>query len=269
MNATAAVLLVTWIIPGQPPGEPQVINSYQSSFESVETCENTRTSILQDAQRINNELKAKWTPVVGATIAATLSVSVSAVCTGSESETYTGTRVQTLAHEAYKWARVAAELGDARAQAQVGADLVAREELRWMSDSDEGLKWLNRSAQHGCFDAFVYLSLIYRDGVSSSRLNGNVSQNYVEALKWLLVAMSRRDVKQCNMFYDFYHGGPRNPADRDRDPLREQYDQIVGKMTPDQIAEAQKLGRAWRPVDLADQQAWDRNEVTNGTPERP
>ena len=142
-------------------------------------------------------------------------------------------------------------------------------ELRWVSDRDEGLKWLNRSAQHGCFDAFLYLSSMYQNGVSSARPNGNVSQNYVEALKWLIVAMSRKDVKQCNMFFDFYHGGPRNPADKDRDPLRERYDQMVGKMTPDQIAEAQKLGRAWRPVDLADQQAWDRNEVTNGTRERP
>ena len=174
MNATAAVLLVTWIIPGQPPGQPQVINSYQSSFESVDACENARTSILHDAQRINDELKAKWTPVVGATIAATMNVSVSAVCTGSESETFTGTQIQTFAYRAYRWARVAAERGDAEAQAEVGVDLVEIKELRWVSDRDEGLKWLNRSARTWLFGCISYLSSMYQNGVSSARPNGNV-----------------------------------------------------------------------------------------------
>jgi hypothetical protein len=81
--------------------------------------------------------------------------------------------------------------------------------------------------------------------------------------------MSRKDVKQCNMFYDFYHGGERNPADANRDPLKEQYDSLVKKMTPAQVDQGRKLASEWRPLDPVDRQAWDHNEVTHGTRERP
>ncbi len=273
MDSSAVILLVTWIITGQLD-QPKVVNSYQVSFSSAEACETARNSILQDAQRINAKSRAKWTPLFGAQYAVLFDASVSAVCTRSETgsapQTFTGTSAQALAYDAYRWARVAAELGDPGAQAQVGVDLLISEELRWMADSDEGMKWLNRSAQHGCFDAFFYLSIIYASGVDyPERPKGHVSQDYVEALKWLDIATSRKDVKPCNWLFDFYHGGPRNPADANRDPLKEQYDQIISKMTPDQIAEAEKLAREWKPTDLSDRQAWDRNGVANGTREHP
>ena len=264
MNASIVILLVTWLIPGQPP------NSYQTSFASIEDCENSRAKIFQDAQRMNAESRSKWTPVVGTTVAATLDASVSAVCTGSDAKAYTGTNLQVMTYEAYRWARVAAELGDAEAQAKVGADLIDNKELKWMTDTVEGLRWLDRSAQHGCFNGLLFLSMIYRDGASNpSRPDGYVPQDYVEALKWFNIAISRKDVKQCNMLFDYYHGGPRNLADLNRDPLKEQYDFLVGKMPPAQIAEAQRKAREWRPIDEANRQAWDRNEVTNGTLERP
>jgi TPR repeat protein len=155
-----------------------------------------------------------------------------------------GTSAQTSAYDAHRWARVAAELGNAEAQARVGTDLVLGKDLRWMSDSDEGLKWLNRSAQHGCYDAFLYLSMIYQGGINyPERPNGYIPQDYVEALKWLDITISRKDVKPCNMDFDFYHGGPRNPADANRDPLKERYDLLIQKMTPAQIAEAKKLAQ--------------------------
>ena len=71
------------------------------------------------------------------------------------------------------------------------------------------------------------------------------------------------------MFYDFYHGGPRNPADKDRDPLKEHYTELIQKMTPAQIADAQKLAQEWKPDDALDRQAWDRNDVANGTRGHP
>lgn len=40
------LLLVTWIVYGQPP------NSYQAVFDSMEACQKARTAILQDASRM-------------------------------------------------------------------------------------------------------------------------------------------------------------------------------------------------------------------------
>jgi hypothetical protein len=39
------VLLVTWIVSGQPP------SSYQTTFNSAEVCETVRDAVLTDGQR--------------------------------------------------------------------------------------------------------------------------------------------------------------------------------------------------------------------------
>jgi TPR repeat protein len=175
MNATAVVLLVTWLIPGQPPGKPQVVNSYQTSFDTADACEHARDNILEDARRINDEIKAKWADL--GPLAATMTVSVSAVCSDySGSQKYDGTRLQSMAYHGFRWALVAAESGDAEAQSDVGSDLAgADKDLQWISDTVEGLKWLDRSAQHGCFNAFLFLSMFYRNGVNNpSRPHGYI-----------------------------------------------------------------------------------------------
>jgi len=54
MGAATVALLVTWIMPGGAD-QPNAINSYQSTFASVEACEAAGDKILQDAQRMNSE----------------------------------------------------------------------------------------------------------------------------------------------------------------------------------------------------------------------
>jgi len=44
-----AVLLVTWIIYGQPP------SSYQTTFASMDTCQAARLAVLGEATRLNAE----------------------------------------------------------------------------------------------------------------------------------------------------------------------------------------------------------------------
>lgn len=44
-----AILLVTWIIAGEPP------SSYQTQFSSMESCQAARQAVLQDGVRINSE----------------------------------------------------------------------------------------------------------------------------------------------------------------------------------------------------------------------
>jgi hypothetical protein len=43
------VLLVTWLVSGQPP------NSYQVIFSSAEACEAARQGVLADGQRVKDE----------------------------------------------------------------------------------------------------------------------------------------------------------------------------------------------------------------------
>jgi hypothetical protein len=44
-----AILLVTWIISGQPP------SSYQTQFTTMEACEAARAAVLQEASRLTSE----------------------------------------------------------------------------------------------------------------------------------------------------------------------------------------------------------------------
>jgi hypothetical protein len=44
------LLLVTWVVVGQPP------NSYQIQFASSEACENARAELAKDAERVSNRL---------------------------------------------------------------------------------------------------------------------------------------------------------------------------------------------------------------------
>jgi len=84
MGAATVALLVTWIMPGGAD-QPNAINSYQSTFASVEACEAAGDKILQDAQRMNSEGRAKW-EAYGRRVADLLwkDVSVSTVCVGSD-----------------------------------------------------------------------------------------------------------------------------------------------------------------------------------------
>jgi TPR repeat protein len=125
--------------------------------------------------------------------------------------------------EARKWYRLAAEQGDASAQSNLG----------WMYDSGDGVpqdyaearKWFRLAAEQGNARAQFNLGVMYGSGKG-------VPQDYVEAHKWLNVAASRL-------------------TGDDRERAATLRDQIAEKMTPAQVAEAQRVARDWRP------QAWE------------
>lgn len=302
MDANTVALLVTWIMPGGTD-QPNVINSYQSTFASVEACEAAGDKIFQDAQRINSEGRAKW-DAYGRRVADLIwkDVSLSAVCVGLDlkpkpaeppraiapappakhlrdtcspylddcwtqpisvpgwdvfrapSKMTTGevtNAITTLEDKAtYKWARIAAELGSAEAQAHIGIQLIGDVSLLPKGvtrDANEGLKWLNISAQHGCVNAFYYLSITYLS-----------MQNKVDGLKWAILAKARKNVKACNMYFN-----------KSYFDFTKFVDLLSDGMTTAQIAEAQKLAREWKPADSLDRLAWENNEVRNGTRQRP
>ena len=116
--------------------------------------------------------------------------------------------------EAVKWLRLAAEQGHAQAQHNLG----------FMYDSGQGvpqndaeaMKWYRLAAEQGHADAQYNLGVMYRDGQG-------IPQDYVQALMWFNLAASEQAT-----------------AVQGRDLA-------ASKMTPAQIAEAQRLAREWKP----------------------
>ncbi len=118
--------------------------------------------------------------------------------------------------------RALAERGDARAQfivgihyfndAHVSPDAIGPNKL-------EGLKWFRRAAAQGNTDAPDQLSsiLYFGDGVP---------HDYVEALKWTTLLILRNKDKSYAWLRD----------------------SLASKMTPEQIADAQRLASQWRPM---------------------
>ncbi len=79
------------------------------------------------------------------------------------------------------------------------------------------LKWYHKAADQGYADAQLNLGLLYTRG-------RGVTQDIVQAHMWYTLAAAS--------------------GDRSAGPLR---DALVTKMTPAQIAEAQKMAREWKP----------------------
>ena len=120
-------------------------------------------------------------------------------------------------HEtAYRLLRPLAEKGDAHAQLYVA--MAFQDGLGVPQDYTEAVKWYREAADQGQANAQAYLGLLYERGQG-------VPQDYVQAHMWLNLAASHEKI---------------SGAVEDRDKL-------ASKMTPAQIAEAQKLAREWNP----------------------
>lgn len=122
--------------------------------------------------------------------------------------------------EALKWYRKAAEQGDA--EAQFDLSVIYDDGLGIPRDFTEAVKWYRRAADQGQALAMSNLGVMYQ-------LGQGIARDPVQALKWFMLSAS--------------HHSP----GRDRDLARRSRDQTAGKMTTDQIAEAERLARDWRP----------------------
>jgi uncharacterized protein len=92
-------------------------------------------------------------------------------------------------------------------------------------DDAEKLNWYRSAAEQGDADAQSTLGLMYFTG-------RGVLQDYVEAHKWFNLAASRYSTSDI----------------RSRDQAIQDRQSVAAKMTPEQIAEAQKLARQWKPM---------------------
>lgn len=128
---------------------------------------------------------------------------------------YHGYGVSKDAAEAVKWYLKAAEQGDSSAQEDLGFYYAFGEGVA--KDYAEAVKWLRKSADQGDGTAQLLLGDCYAQGQG-------VETNLVEAAKWISLAATN----------DAFSGKTR---------LAE----IESQMTPEQIAEAQRLSAAFVP----------------------
>jgi TPR repeat protein len=88
-------------------------------------------------------------------------------------------------------------------------------------DHTEAMKWFNLAAAGGYAKAQLNLGIRYAQGEG-------VPQDYVQAHKWFNLAAATYTEKET------------------RDEAAKARDRVAARMTPAQIAEAQKLAREWK-----------------------
>ena len=122
--------------------------------------------------------------------------------------------------EAMKWFRLAAVQGLARAQHWLGRMYEFGEGVP--QDYAEAIKWYRLAAEQGYGHALLFLGLRYSAGEG-------VTQDYVQAHMWVNLAAAHLPRGElCGV------------AIRARDAM-----EVL--MTPDQLAEAQRLASKWKP----------------------
>jgi TPR repeat protein len=123
---------------------------------------------------------------------------------------------------AIEWLRRAADQSDFKAQNKLGHMYAKGQGV----PQDDGMaaSWYRKAAEQGNAAAQANLGGLYFNGQG-------VPRDYVQAYKWLNLAVSRSDASEKSNFEVAIYAR----------------DEAMKRMTPAQIAEAQKLAREWKP----------------------
>ncbi|MGD9728509.1 MAG: tetratricopeptide repeat protein [Nitrospiraceae bacterium] len=153
-----------------------------------------------------------------------------------------GQGVQQNYQQTMHWFRKAAEKGDAPAQFNLGVMYDQGQGIP--QDYQQAVRWYTKAAEAGHTAAQFNLGLMYANG-------DGIPQDYVQAHKWFNLAAS-------------------HAADKERRQRAvESRDRAARKMSPQQVAEAQKLAREWQATTSTSserQQDMDANgSVASGT----
>jgi hypothetical protein len=154
---------------------------------------------------------------------------------------------------ALKWYRLAADQGYVEAEKELGMMYLVGGHGMPKSDA-EGVKWLQKASAHGNAGAQWWLGSMYCNGEQ-------VPKNNAEGMKWLRLAADQGATQAQVSLGARYADGDCGPQDYvlgymwlnlaagsgEEEAVRRR-DIITQKMTPEQIAEAQKLSREWRPA---------------------
>ena len=134
---------------------------------------------------------------------------------------YTGQGVPQDYAEAARWYRLAADQGLAEAQYNLG--LMYAEGEGVPRDDAEAVRWYRLAADQGDAEAQKNLGLMYG-------LGQGVPQDRVAGHMWLSLAAAQASAEE-------------------RDEYVKERDNVAARMTPEQIAEAQRRAREWTPTD--------------------
>jgi len=153
--------------------------------------------------------------------------------------------------------RPLAEAGDAKAQALFG---VMNQRGRGVAqDYEAALQWFRRAADQGDVASMFYLGLMYAEGQG-------VPKDDAESMKWFRLAAERGDPQSpYNLALSYAKGETGEPdnvsaymwfslaaarfpaSDALRGTAIARRDQLMAKMTPTEVAEAQRRSREWQP----------------------
>jgi uncharacterized protein len=125
--------------------------------------------------------------------------------------------------EAGKWLRLAADQGDAVAQFRLG--IIYSEGRSVPQDHGEAAHWYRLAADQGHAQAQYNLGVLYTTGEG-------VPQDNVSAHVWFNIAVATFPTSDT----------------RNRGAAVQSRDLVATKLTREQVAEAQRLAREWRPV---------------------
>ena len=159
---------------------------------------------------------------------------------------------------ARRLAQPLAETGDARAEAILGQIYFRGRGVT--ANDHEAVMWFRRAADQGNATAQFYLGTMFDEG-------RGVPQDYAEAAKWYRRAAEQGDAQaQYNLALSYARGEGTEadnvsahmwfnlaaasfPASdsRSRTAAMRGRDTIAGKMSAEQISEAQRLAREWKP----------------------
>ncbi len=167
---------------------------------------------------------------------------------------YSGKGVPQDYAEAARWFRKAADQGYADAQFVLGSMYLNGEGLP--QDYAEAARLYRKAAEQGYADAQANLGFLYNQGKG-------VPQDYAEAVRWFRKAADQGHADaQCSLanMYDEGEGVPQDYAEahlwlnlaasRASGANQKKYaalrELVAKKMTPQQIAEAQRRAREWK-----------------------
>ncbi len=130
-----------------------------------------------------------------------------------------GRGVDTSPSEAVKWYRKSAARGYVDAEAELGACYL--EGTGVAKDPPEGVKWLQQAAEKGSVSAQGKLARCYEKGTGTPKDN-------VQSYKWYALAAAQDDALGAD--------------------FRMNLAKLESLMTPEQVTEAQRLAREFKPV---------------------
>lgn len=134
---------------------------------------------------------------------------------------------------AFKWETLAAQQGYAPAQFHVGLLYAIGEVVP--RDDAKAFEWHYKAATQGYSESQEQVSDAYEHGMG-------VQLDLVQAYKWLKVAIDKGKAS----FHPIW--GNLEYYDWDTAPMRESLEKLAGKMTPEQIAEADRLSNEFVPA---------------------